>query len=112
MKRFSTVLFSLSLAAGLPMVTHADDKDDSTYSLTYSAADLSSREGVAALHQKIEKTARDHCPSYFSIRSISDSRACVRDVSNDLVKSIDNPQLTAYAAGEEMVEMADASPRG
>ncbi len=88
MKRLSTVLLSFSLttglAAALPMVAHADRDDTSKYSFSYSAADLSSPDRVAELHRKIEVTAREHCPSYLEIRSISESRSCVRDVTRDL----------------------------
>lgn len=113
MKRFSTVLFSLGLATGLPVLAHAERDDTSTYRLSYSTSDLSSADRVAELHARIEKTAREHCPSYFTSRSISDTRNCVREVTGDLVKRINNPRLTAYAAGEKSVELADATtPHG
>jgi UrcA family protein len=112
MNRFSTVLLTLGFATGLPMMAVAGEKQHSTYQITYTSADLSTSQRVAELHARIEKTAKEHCPSYFTARSLSDTRSCVRDVTRDLVKQIDNPQLTAYAAGERSVELAAATPRG
>lgn len=112
MKSLSTAILSLGLAAGIPAMAWADRADSSTYRFSYSASDLKSPERVAALHAEIEKAAREHCPDYFTIRNISDTRSCVRDVTEDLVKQIDNPRLTAYAAGQTTVELAEATPRG
>jgi|GEM_PF-956034 len=111
LKRFGTVLLTLTLATGLPISGVADRKEASSYSLSYSSADLSTSQRVADLHARIEKTAKEHCPTYFESRSMSDTRNCVRDVTRDLVAQIDNPQLTAYASGEQVVELADATPR-
>lgn len=91
MKRFSTVLLTLTLATGLSISGYADQKEYSSYSLSYSSPDLSTSQRVADLHSRIEKTAREHCPTYFESRSMSDTRNCVRDVTSDLVGQIDNP---------------------
>lgn len=106
MKRITTVLFSMAIATGTPVVALAADNDASRYNLVYSTADFSSSAGVEALHKRILDTAKSHCPSYFVSRSMSDTRACVRDVVSDLVRVINNPMLTAYAEGRRSVELA------
>ncbi len=109
MKRISTVLFSLAVATGTPVVAQAADDNASRYNLVYSSSDFNSPAAVVALHDRIVKTAKSHCPSYFVSRSMADTRACVRDVVSDLIKVINNPMLSAYSSGNSVQEVtADA----
>lgn len=110
MTRITTVLFSLAIATGAPVVATAAEDHASRYNLVYSSADFSSPAAVEALHQRIVKTAKSHCPSYFVSRSMADTRACVRDVVNDLVKVINNPMLSAFASGRTVQEVAADAP--
>jgi len=112
MKRISTVILSVALTAGLHSAAQADQEESNRYSVVYSTSDFSSNDNVAQLHRKIVKTAKAHCPSYFTTRSLADVNSCVRDVVADLVRNIDNPQLTAYAAGESTVELAAETDDG
>ncbi len=80
--------------------------DPNSYSLVYSKADFADQNGVAELHRKIVRTARQHCPNYFTTRSLADVNACVREVVDDLVQVIDNDSLTAYAQGETALRIA------
>ena len=98
MKKLITCLFGVSIAFS---AAHALAQDFE-YALTYSANDLATPEGVAALHTRIAKTARKHCPTYREIGSIKDAHACVDGVVSDLVSKVDHPDLTAYhRAGEQ-----------
>lgn len=106
MKRITTVLFSLAVATGTPVVANAAESDASRYNLVYSNSDFTSPAAVEALHNRIVETAKSHCPSYFVSRSMADTRACVRDVVNDLVKVINNPMLSSYASGKTVQEVA------
>ena len=111
MKRFTTAVFSLVITTGLPVLTHAADSAAARYNLVYTTADFNSPASVQALHERIVKTARSHCPSYFVSRSMADTRTCVRDVVSNLVRVIDNPRLNAYAQGDTFLEVAgDTGP--
>lgn len=101
-----TVLLIVGLAMTLPGVAFAEKPNSSNYNLVYSQADFSSVASVQELHAKIVRTARSHCPSYFSTRSLADTRRCVRDVVTDLVRVINHPQLTAYAHGDGVMKLA------
>ncbi len=80
------------------------------YSLVYSKSDFANYQSVADLHKKIVRTAKEHCPSYTVTRSLHDVNSCVTDVIDDLVRVIDNPQLTAYAEGDTSLQIAGESP--
>jgi UrcA family protein len=113
MMRITKVLFSLVIATGTPVVALAAEDSASRYNLVYSNSDFSSPAAVEALHERIVDTAKSHCPSYFVSRSMADTRACVRDVVSELVKVINNPMLTSYAAGNSVQEVAgEASSTG
>lgn len=101
-----TTLLIVGLAMTLPGVTFAEKPNNSNYNLVYSQADFSSAASVQELHAKIVRTARSHCPSYFSTRSLADTRSCVRDVVTNLVRIINHPQLTAYAQGDGVMKLA------
>lgn len=110
MKRITTVLFSLAVAIGSPVVAEAAQGNAANYNLVYSTSDFSSPAAVEALHERIVPTAKSHCPSYFVSRSMADTRDCVRDVVNDLVKVINNPMLS-YTAGNTVQEVAGDAAR-
>ena len=78
------------------------------FSMKYSSADFQDAKSVEELYQRIRVTAREHCPSYSVSRSLADRRACVDDVSEQLVSKIDHPVLTAFVNGESPVEVAAA----
>ena len=96
-------------AVALSVASTTAFADPNEYSLMYSKSDFTSHQGVVELHEKIVRTAKAHCPSYFTTRSLADVNACVEEVVNDLVKVIDNPQLTAYAEGDTDLRVAGES---
>ena len=100
MKKVAVLVGGLLMAG----VSVADE-----YKLAYSASDLNSIESVQDLHVEIVETAKSHCPSYTSTRSLADRRACVDDVVTDLVEKVDSPVLTAYHQGEVNAQVAQAS---
>ena len=106
MNGIRTTLLIVGLAMTLPGVAIAEKPNGSNYNLVYSQADFSSAASVQELHAKIVRTARSHCPSYFSTRSLADTRSCVRDVVTNLVRIINHPQLTAYAQGDGVMKLA------
>jgi UrcA family protein len=106
MKRVNTVLFIMAVTTGAPVFAIAAEDKASRYNLVYSTSDFSSPAAVEALHKRIVRTAKSHCPSYFVSRSMADTRACVRDVVNDLVKVINNPMLSAFSPGKTVQEVA------
>ena len=101
-----TMLVIVGLALVLPGEAFAEKPNSSNYNLVYSQADFSSAASVQELHAKIVRTARSHCPGYFSTRSLADTRSCVRDVVTNLVRVINHPQLTAYAQGDGVMKLA------
>lgn len=101
-----TTILIVGLAMALPGVALAEKPNSSNYNLVYSQADFSDAASVQELHTKIVRTARSHCPSYFSTRSLADTRSCVRDVVTNLVRVINHPQLTAYAQGDGLMKLA------
>jgi UrcA family protein len=78
------------------------------YSLAYTVEGLQTPQGVATLHKRIVRTARDHCPTYREVGSIKDSRACVSEVVDDLIEKVDHEALTAYHRGEPQTRIARA----
>jgi UrcA family protein len=106
MNGIKTTLLIFGLAITLPGVAFAERPGSSNYNLVYTEADFSSAASVQELHAKIVRTARSHCPSYFSTRSLADTRSCVRDVVTNLVRVINRPQLTAYAQSNGVMKLA------
>ena len=106
MKKRIALTASLVIAAG----TMADDS--SRYVLAYSADDFKSKASVRALYQRVRSVARDHCPDYFRERDLPGVTDCVREVTEDLVRSIDHPALTAYASDDQDVRIARTDERG
>ncbi len=99
---------SLVAACMMSATAYADPNE---YTLVYSKSDFANYSSIAELHEKIVKTAKAHCPSYFTTRSLADVNACVSEVVDDLVRVIDNPRLTAYAEGDTSLRIAgEATP--
>ncbi len=94
---------SLVAACMMSATAYADPNE---YTLVYSKSDFANYSSIAELHEKIVKTAKAHCPSYFTTRSLADVNACVSEVVDDLVRVIDNPKLTAYAEGDTSLRIA------
>ncbi len=105
MTQIKTTLLIFGFVIVLPGLAIAEKPSNSNYNLVYSKADFSSAESVQELHTKIVRTARSHCPSYFTTRSLADTRSCVRDVVTNLVKVINHAQLTAYAQGDGVLKL-------
>ena len=106
MNDIKTTLLIFGLVIAMPGVVFAERPNSSYYNLVYSEADFSSAVSVQELHAKIVRTARSHCPSFFTTRSLADTRSCVRDVVTNLVRVIDHPQLTAYAQEDGVLKLA------
>ena len=73
---------------------------ENNYTITYREAELTSIEGRIAVHERIVKAAKNHCPNYNRTKSLGDIANCVDDVVSDLVEKIDHPQFTAFVNGE------------
>jgi len=78
------------------------------YQLTYSKQELGSHQGVAALHERVLRTAKDICPSYFELRDLRRMRGCMQEVADDLLAKIDHPRLTSYHHGGAELRVAAA----
>ena len=70
------------------------------YRFAYTAADFTDETSVQALHQRIARPARGFCPAYQPTRNLAETSRCIRDVTDEIVLSIDNPALTAMHGGE------------
>lgn len=67
-------------------------------SFRWSPDDLATLDGIAATHDRIEAAARDYCRSYTSgTPGLRVWRSCVDAVVDEIVISIDDQRLTAYA---------------
>lgn len=78
------------------------------YAVSFSQDELVSYEGVGQVHARIVETAKDYCPTYAEVRSVSTVRACVNDVVADLVSKVNDPLMTAYHNGDlEPQQVAD-----
>ena len=89
MKKVATIV------TGLLMVGSVWAQDN--YAISYNQADLLTPAGIANVHAKILKTAKEHCPPYSRVRDLSSQRRCIKEVEGDLVAKINHPALTAYA---------------
>lgn len=91
MNRWQILIIAVVLSAG------AQAGDSDRYALQYSNRDFQSEATVKALYQRIRQVAKDHCPNYFRERDLAGVNDCVRDVTLDIVRSIDNAALSAVA---------------
>ncbi|HEX7037821.1 MAG TPA: UrcA family protein [Pseudomonadales bacterium] len=68
-------------------------------SFRWSPDDLATLDGIAVTHGRIESAARDFCRSYTAgTPGLRAWRSCVDAVTEEIVMSIDDQRLTAYAA--------------
>ena len=101
MKKLALAVLSVAcFAAGSAIA------DENQYAISYSNQELSNHEGVAAVHQRIMRTAKQHCPSYSQVRDLRRVRSCVSEVADDLVTKIAHPQLSSYHSGDSDVRVA------
>ena len=81
----ATLAFSAAAAAGDPVFRFSPD-------------DLTTLERIAATHERIEVTAQDYCREHLKgTRGVQPWRTCVSAVVDEIVGSIDDKRLTAYA---------------
>lgn len=60
--------------------------------------ELTTLERIAATHERIEATASDYCRDHLDgTRGLSGWRDCVKAVTEEIVTSVDDVRLTAYA---------------
>ena len=104
--RTATMLSVPALVAMMFAFASAPAAAEEEYALVYSASDFQSSQSIRDLHKKIVHTAKDHCPSYFVTRSLPDVTRCVEEVVQNLVRVIDNAELSAYAEGDTGLRVA------
>jgi UrcA family protein len=86
---------ALTLAA-LTFATAAIAGDGPVF--RWAPDDLTTLNGVAATHQRVEDTAKGFCKHYLrGTRGINLMRSCVSRVSSEIVAGVADPRLTAYA---------------
>jgi len=99
----SIIAFASVALFGLSQMAVADE-----YAVNYSAKELVSSEGVASVHERIVKAAKDYCPTYSQIRNHKDVQSCVDGVVNDLVNKVNHPRLSSYNANDNSVRIASS----
>ncbi|MEM6708502.1 MAG: UrcA family protein [Pseudomonadota bacterium] len=110
--RNTTIRQRLAIAALAVCGAGAAHAGDMDYSINVSDKDFKSGATVVALHQRIRRTARSVCPSYFVSRGLAESARCRREVEADLVARIAHPALTAYVRGGEQLQVAERALAG
>ena len=89
MKMFALALATLAFSA----VAAAEDPV-----FRFSPEDLTTLEKIAATHERIEATAESYCQDHLKgTRGVQPWRTCVAAVVDEIVASIDDQRLTAYA---------------
>jgi len=76
------------------------------YAINYSNKELSTGAGVANVHARIVKAAKQYCPTYSQIRNHKDVQNCVNGVVEDLVSKVNHPTLSDYDAGDRNQRIA------
>lgn len=67
-------------------------------SFRWSADELATLDGIAATHARVEAAAREYCRDYTDgTPGLRAWRSCVKSVTDEIVSSIDDQRLTAYA---------------
>jgi UrcA family protein len=67
------------------------------FRFSYTEADFSSPDAVAALHKRIQTSARSYCNrEYFTDRSLREVQACVSDVTGQMVDGIGDRRLAGH----------------
>lgn len=87
-----TILFAATL-----LIAGAASADQFRFS--YSERDFSSPEAVAALHERIEQSARSYCGKQYSkTKHLSQYGSCVEDVVSEMTDGIDAGRRYASAS--------------
>ena len=94
MNKFANTATAFALLAGLAAAPATLAGEG--YAVAYTEAQISSTDGMRALHQQIRNTAEEYCPKYSDVRSFPRINACVADVVDDLVAKVNQPAFTAY----------------
>ena len=102
--KLSNPLKTVVVVAGMAFATSAFT--GSEYGVSINPSDLGSAQGVSDVHSRIVAEARAYCPNYREAGSLRNVRACIKDVTDDLVSKIDNPMLTSYHHGDTGVAIA------
>ena len=102
MKKSVIALVSVALF-GLSQMAVAED-----YSVSYSAKELANSDGVASVHERIVKSAKDYCPTYSQIRNTRDVQSCVDGVVDDLVNKVGHPRLSSNHANDNSMRIASS----
>ena len=88
-------MIKTTLAAAALLLASSAFADQFRFS--YTEADFSSPNAVAALHQRIQSSARSYCNrEYFTDRSLREVQACVVDVAAQMVDGIDDRRLAGH----------------
>ena len=106
MKKFNLALIGV-FVMGFGMSAVADE-----YVLTYSEKELATFGGVADVHARIVKAAKQYCPTYSQIRSHADVKTCVDGVVSDLVLKVNHARMTSFHSGDRGVQVAESAKAG
>lgn len=106
MNKSLIAVFSVGLV-GMSSVALADN----SYAVSYSQKELTSAQGVQAVHARIVREAKRHCPDYSTIRRIREVTLCVEEVVSDLVDKVNHPELSRYHANDEGYRIASEQSR-
>lgn len=112
----SIAAFALTVVVtGLALPAQADEGASTEPNITvkFRDLDLSKPEGVAALYQRIERSARLVCKdssSPYDAGRVETFERCYQSAIEDAVASINQPQLTAFhrAKAEKPVQVGSA----
>ena len=67
------------------------------FSFNYENEELLSDQSMSALHTRLEREARSYCTDrYRTIRDLSATSSCVREVVAAAIESIDSEELVAH----------------
>ena len=105
--KLSTPLKSIVAVSGIVFATSAIAGDE--YSVTYKSSELANFEGVGEVHARIVNAAEDYCPTYQESDSLSETKACIAEVTQDLIEKISHPTLTSYHERESGVAVANVT---
>lgn len=87
---------SLAAAASLMAWATVASAEDTVFQ--WQAGDLNTLERIADTHQRIGRVARDYCTvALRGTREAGRLNRCIKAVVDEVVDSIDDPRLTAYA---------------
>lgn len=86
----------LTLAVAALALSGAAAAED--HAFKWTPEELATLEGIAAAHARIESVARDFCRNHtHGTPGLSVWRSCLQAVEEELVTSVNDQRLTAYA---------------